>query len=36
MTTEQIISLIDQISELGVNALSFTGGEPTLRKDLPE
>jgi MoaA/NifB/PqqE/SkfB family radical SAM enzyme len=36
MTTHQIISLIDQISELGVNALSFTGGEPTLRKDLPE
>ena len=36
MTTHQIKSLIDQISELGVNALSFTGGEPTLRKDLPE
>ena len=36
MTTHQIISLIDQISELGVNALSFTGGEPTLRKDLPK
>jgi len=36
MSTNQIISLIDQISELGVNALSFTGGEPTLRKDLPE
>jgi len=36
MTTHQIKSLIDQISKLGVNALSFTGGEPTLRKDLPE
>ncbi|MBA7533380.1 PqqA peptide cyclase [subsurface metagenome] len=36
MTTHQIISLMDQIYELGVNALSFTGGEPTLRKDLPE
>jgi len=36
MTTHQIKSLIDQMSELGVNALSFTGGEPTLRKDLPE
>jgi len=36
MTTHHIKSLIDQISELGVNALSFTGGEPTLRKDLPE
>jgi MoaA/NifB/PqqE/SkfB family radical SAM enzyme len=36
MTTEQIKSLIDQIANLGVLALSFTGGEPTLRKDLPE
>ncbi|MFX0141322.1 MAG: radical SAM/SPASM domain-containing protein [Candidatus Hodarchaeota archaeon] len=36
MTTEQIKNLIDQIADLGVLALSFTGGEPTLRKDLPE
>ncbi|MFX1532516.1 MAG: radical SAM protein [Promethearchaeota archaeon] len=36
MSTEQIIHLIDQIADLGVLALSFTGGEPTLRKDLPE
>ncbi len=36
MTTEQIKDLIDQIADLGVLALSFTGGEPTLRKDLPE
>ena len=36
MTTEQIKNLIDQIAALGVLALSFTGGEPTLRKDLPE
>ncbi len=36
MTTEQIKDLIDQIAALGVLALSFTGGEPTLRKDLPE
>lgn len=36
MTTEQIKYLIDQIADLGVLALSFTGGEPTLRKDLPE
>lgn len=36
MTTEQIKFLIDQITDLGVLALSFTGGEPTLRKDLPE
>ena len=36
MTTEQIKYLMDQLRELGVNVLSLTGGEPTLRKDLPE
>ena len=36
MSTKQIKQLIDQIADLGVLALSFTGGEPTLRKDLPE
>ncbi len=36
MTTDQIKYLIDQIDELGALSLSFTGGEPTLRKDLPE
>ena len=36
MSTAQVKSLIDQISDLGVLALSFTGGEPTLRKDLPD
>lgn len=36
MNTKQIKQLIDQIADLGVLALSFTGGEPTLRKDLPE
>ncbi|MFX0005766.1 MAG: radical SAM protein [Promethearchaeota archaeon] len=36
MTTNQIKYLIDQIAELGALSLSFTGGEPTLRKDLPE
>ena len=36
MTTEQIKYLIDQLAEIGVNTLSITGGEPTLRKDLPE
>ena len=36
MSTKQIMHLIDQIDELGVLALSFTGGEPTLRKDLPD
>ena len=36
MSTHQVKNLIDQIADLGVNSLSFTGGEPTLRKDLPE
>ncbi|MBY8990296.1 MAG: radical SAM protein [Candidatus Lokiarchaeota archaeon] len=36
MSTKQIKQLIDQIADLGVLALSFTGGEPTLRRDLPE
>lgn len=36
MNTDQVKYVIDQIAQLGVNALSFTGGEPTLRKDLPE
>ncbi len=36
MTTNQIKFLIDKLAEFGVNVLSLTGGEPTLRKDLPE
>jgi MoaA/NifB/PqqE/SkfB family radical SAM enzyme len=36
MTTDQIKFLIDEIADLGVLALSFTGGEPTLRNDLPD
>jgi MoaA/NifB/PqqE/SkfB family radical SAM enzyme len=36
MSTEQIKCLIDQIAELNIVSLSFTGGEPTLRNDLPE
>ena len=36
MSTNQIKYLIDELAKLGVNALSLTGGEPTLREDLPE
>ncbi|MFX1493819.1 MAG: radical SAM protein [Promethearchaeota archaeon] len=36
MNTNQIKYIIDQIVKLGVNIISFTGGEPTLRNDLPE
>jgi MoaA/NifB/PqqE/SkfB family radical SAM enzyme len=33
MTTEQIFSLIDQITAAGCKRLQLTGGEPMLRKD---
>ncbi|MFO8017042.1 MAG: radical SAM protein [Promethearchaeia archaeon] len=36
MSTKQVKFIIDQLAELGVNTLTFTGGEPTLREDLPE
>jgi MoaA/NifB/PqqE/SkfB family radical SAM enzyme len=36
MTTKQVKHVIDGLAELGVLEVSFTGGEPTLRKDLPE
>ncbi len=36
MSTEQVKTLIDKLATFGVNALTFTGGEPSLRKDLHE
>jgi radical SAM protein with 4Fe4S-binding SPASM domain len=36
LTTDQWKSVIDKLSEIGVFILTFTGGEPTLRQDLPE
>ncbi|MBY9007071.1 MAG: radical SAM protein [Candidatus Lokiarchaeota archaeon] len=36
MTTNQVKNVINQIADLGILSLTFTGGEPTLRKDLPE
>lgn len=36
MKTDQVKQLIDELADLGVNAVTFTGGEPTLRKDLAE
>jgi MoaA/NifB/PqqE/SkfB family radical SAM enzyme len=36
MTTEQTAEIIRQAQELGVSVLNFVGGEPLLRKDLPE
>lgn len=36
MSTEQIVSVIDQIVEAGCLYLLITGGEPLLREDFPE
>jgi MoaA/NifB/PqqE/SkfB family radical SAM enzyme len=36
LSTTQWKSVIDKLSEIGVFILTFTGGEPTLREDLPE
>ncbi len=36
MTTREVKKIISDISQMGILALSFTGGEPTLRKDLPD
>jgi radical SAM protein with 4Fe4S-binding SPASM domain len=36
LITVQWKSVIDKLSEIGVFILTFTGGEPTLREDLPE
>ncbi len=36
LATEQWKQVIDKLSEVGVFIVTFTGGEPTLRDDLPE
>jgi radical SAM protein with 4Fe4S-binding SPASM domain len=36
LTTEQWKRVIDRLQQIGVFILTFTGGEPTLREDLPE
>ena len=36
LNTEQWKKVIDRLNEIGVFILTFTGGEPTLREDLPE
>jgi GTP 3',8-cyclase len=35
LTFEEIAALVDLFSELGVNRVRLTGGEPLLRRDLP-
>jgi len=36
LTTQQWKEAIDHLSDIGVFILTFTGGEPTIREDLPE
>jgi len=36
LTTEQWKTVIDRLHHIGVFILTFTGGEPTLREDLPD
>ncbi|MBU2617700.1 MAG: radical SAM protein [Euryarchaeota archaeon] len=36
LSTNEICDVIDQALELGAYQISFEGGEPTLRRDLPE
>ncbi|UCE16353.1 MAG: radical SAM protein [Candidatus Bathyarchaeota archaeon] len=36
LTTEQWKEVINRLHQIGVFILTFTGGEPTLREDLPE
>ena len=36
LNTEQWKKVIDRLHEIGVFILTFTGGEPTLREDLPD
>ncbi len=36
LTTQQWKEVIDRLQQVGVFILTFTGGEPTLREDLPE
>lgn len=36
MTTEQFLTVVKRIRDLGVGIIGFTGGEPLLRKDLEQ
>jgi MoaA/NifB/PqqE/SkfB family radical SAM enzyme len=36
LSTEEWKKIIDQCRRIGIPQLTFTGGEPTMRKDLPE
>lgn len=36
LTTGQWMEVIDRLNEIGIFIITFTGGEPTLKNDLPE
>ena len=36
LSTEEILDLMRQLRDVGVRSFNFSGGEPTLRRDLPE
>ena len=36
LSTEEALRVVEGVSEIGVRHLSITGGEPTLREDLPK
>jgi radical SAM protein with 4Fe4S-binding SPASM domain len=36
LTKERLLHLVDELAALGARCVGFSGGEPTLRKDLPE
>jgi cyclic pyranopterin phosphate synthase len=36
MTTEEVVRVLEEVSEFGIEKVKFTGGEPMLRQDLEE
>ena len=36
LTTQEVNKILAQLKKIGIRSISFTGGEPTLRKDLSE
>jgi len=36
LTTEEVLDVLNNIADAGMQSIMFAGGEPTLRKDLPE
>ncbi|RJQ29803.1 MAG: radical SAM protein [Peptococcaceae bacterium] len=36
LSTQDVLNIIDNVAEAGTKSIMFAGGEPTLRKDLPQ